>query len=49
MTEQEKAETKKLSKVLLNLHDLYLKYLYLHTFDDIEEEKERLRKIFNKK
>lgn len=42
-------EFKKKSKQLIELNDLYHKFLYIHTFDDIEEEKKRLRKIFNTK
>lgn len=55
MTEEEYQELKKSgkykkeSKMLLELNDLYLKYLYLHTFNDIEAEKERLRGVFQKK
>lgn len=49
MNDEERLELKKVSKILLNMHELYQKYLYLCTFDDIEAEKERLRKIFNEK
>lgn len=40
---------KKEAKMLLELNDLYLKYLYLYTFNNIEAEKERLRGVFQKK
>lgn len=46
LDKKELAELKKLSKVLLNLNELYHKYLYLHSFDDIESEKNRIRNQF---
>ena len=42
-------EFKKKSKQLIELNDLCIKFLYLHTFNDIEEEKKRIRKIFDTK
>lgn len=34
---------KKQADILLKLNDIYHKYLYLHTFTDIEKEKANLR------
>lgn len=36
----------KQSKILLKLNEEYHKYLYLHTFTDIEKEKQRIKLQF---
>lgn len=41
------SETKKKSKELIYLNEMYHKYLYLNSIKSLESEKERLNKIFN--
>lgn len=47
MDEKELAELKKLSKVLLDLNEKYHTYLYLNSFDNLEDERKRVRNFFN--